>query len=214
MTQPRRLYRQSSTGRIAGVCAGIAEYLDSDVALVRLAWVVLSVVPGGFIGGILAYLAAWLIVPDASQTVPAGQLPRRLTRSATDRKVAGVCGGLAEILQRRRDSRPSRLGCADSRTWVCRAWRVCLPRRLVHHAFADGGPRRCRLSLVGSVRTGSPRPVGPSTPASGHTLRWARTTSSVSSLMAHRRRSGLFRECRTRWRRGARKEASVRPGGP
>ena len=96
MTQPKRLHRQSSAGRIAGVCAGIATYLDSDVTLIRLAWVVLSVVPGGFIGGLLAYLAAWLIVPDANQPTAVEAAPRRLTRSTADRKLAGVCGGLAE----------------------------------------------------------------------------------------------------------------------
>ena len=51
---PKRLLRRSSDGRIAGVCAGIAEYLDADVTLVRLVWVVLSIVPGGFVGGFVA----------------------------------------------------------------------------------------------------------------------------------------------------------------
>ena len=96
MTLPKRLHRQSSAGRIAGVCAGIAEYLDSDVTLVRLAWVVLSIVPGGFIGGLLAYLAAWIIVPDVSDPTATVTAPRRLTRSVADRKLAGVCGGIAE----------------------------------------------------------------------------------------------------------------------
>ena len=96
MSSPKSLQRRSSTGRIAGVCAGIAEYLDVDVTLVRLAWVVLSIVPGCFVGGLLAYVAAWLIMPDS--TAPAGVEPdrRRLTRSRTDRMVGGVCGGIAE----------------------------------------------------------------------------------------------------------------------
>jgi phage shock protein C len=93
---PRRLYRQPAAGRIAGVCAGIAAYLDADVTFVRLAWVVLSIVPGGFIGGVVAYLAAWLIVPNAQAPAAADPTPRRLTRSTTQRKIAGVCGGLAE----------------------------------------------------------------------------------------------------------------------
>ena len=66
MSSPKRLYRNSAAGRIAGVCAGIAEYLDADVTLVRLVWVVLSIVPGGFVGGLVAYLAAWAIMPDSS----------------------------------------------------------------------------------------------------------------------------------------------------
>ena len=35
----RRLVRRSGGGRVAGVCAGIAEYLETDVTLVRVAWV-------------------------------------------------------------------------------------------------------------------------------------------------------------------------------
>jgi len=95
MSTPRRLFRNSSAGRIGGVCAGIAEYLDADVTLIRLAWIVLSIVPGGFVGGLVAYLLAWIIMPDASEPAPVTEL-RRLTRSVTDRKIAGVCGGLAE----------------------------------------------------------------------------------------------------------------------
>ena len=98
MSSPKGLYRRSSTGRIAGVCAGIAEYLAVDVTLVRLVWIVLSIVPGCLVGGALAYIAAWLIMPDS--TAPANEETgsRRLTRSRTDRMFAGVCGGLAEYL--------------------------------------------------------------------------------------------------------------------
>jgi len=98
MSSPKRLFRKSAAGRIAGVCSGIAEYLDTDVTLVRLAWVILSIVPGGFIGGIVAYIAAWAIMPDASVPAEVDAGAHRLTRSVVDRKVAGVCGGLAEYL--------------------------------------------------------------------------------------------------------------------
>ena len=93
---PRRLTRRSVQGRIGGVCAGLAEYLETDVTLVRLAWVILSIVPGGIVGGIVAYVAAWIIMPDAPPAVaPAYPSARRLTRSVVDRRIAGVCGGLA-----------------------------------------------------------------------------------------------------------------------
>lgn len=52
---------------MAGVCGGIAEYLDVDPTIVRLIWVALSVVPGGFIGGALAYVLAWVIIPKAPE---------------------------------------------------------------------------------------------------------------------------------------------------
>jgi phage shock protein C len=91
----RRLTRSRTNGKVAGVCAGIANYFDVDVVLVRTAWVVFSIVPGAVIGGVLAYLGAWLVIPETDEpaAVPSG---RRLTRSATDRKIAGVCGGIAE----------------------------------------------------------------------------------------------------------------------
>src|SRR3982074_1448370 len=96
MSSPKRLYRISSAGRIAGVCAGIAEYFDADVTLVRLAWVVLSIVPGRCVGGLGASIAAWAIMTDSSIPASAETETRRLTRSTTNRKLAGVCGGLAE----------------------------------------------------------------------------------------------------------------------
>src|SRR5437763_3866683 len=87
----RRLVRLPGAGRLAGVCAGIAVYLDTDVTAVRLLWIVLSIVPGGFVGGAIAYVAAWIIMPEAS--TPAPPVRARLTRSVHDRKIGGVCGG-------------------------------------------------------------------------------------------------------------------------
>jgi phage shock protein C len=92
----RRLTRSRTDGTIAGVCAGLADYFEVDVVLVRLAWVVLSIVPGFIIGGVVAYLAAWLVMPENTDAVPVAH-GRRLTRSEADRKIAGVCGGLAEF---------------------------------------------------------------------------------------------------------------------
>jgi phage shock protein PspC (stress-responsive transcriptional regulator) len=88
--------RVPDEGKIAGVCAGLAAYFDADVTLIRLAWVILSVVPGVLIGGVIAYIAAWVLLPVAGaqeRRVPSG-IP--LTRSEKDKTIAGVCGGLAE----------------------------------------------------------------------------------------------------------------------
>ncbi len=66
----KRLMRSSTDVKIAGVCAGIADYLDIDPTVARLVWVVLSIVPGGFVGGILVYLLAWIIMPIAPAAAP------------------------------------------------------------------------------------------------------------------------------------------------
>jgi phage shock protein PspC (stress-responsive transcriptional regulator) len=92
--QSKRLERIPAQGKVAGVCAGIAAYLETDVALVRALWILLSVVPGALIGGVLAYAAAWLLMP-VSLTAPAPTLNKRVTRPHGDRKIAGVCAGLA-----------------------------------------------------------------------------------------------------------------------
>ena len=102
----RRLTRSRTEGKVAGVCAGIANYFDVDVVLVRAAWVVFSIVPGAVIGGLLAYLAAWLLIPEDTGEASVAH-GRRLMRSTTDSKIAGVCGGLAEYFGV--DSTPIRL---------------------------------------------------------------------------------------------------------
>ena len=62
----KKLTLSATDSKIAGVCGGIAEYLDFDPTIVRLIWVALSVVPGGFVGGIFSYFLAWVIIPKAS----------------------------------------------------------------------------------------------------------------------------------------------------
>jgi len=90
----RRLTRRPAEGKLGGVCAGLAAYWDVDTTLVRVAWIVLSIWPGAIVLGVIAYIAAWILMP-AEDTISA--TPRRqLVRSRTDRKIAGVCGGLAD----------------------------------------------------------------------------------------------------------------------
>jgi len=64
---PRRLYRVTKK-RIAGVCAGLARYFEVDVTLVRLLVVAGSLCSGGL--GLLAYIAAWIIMPRDTEIAP------------------------------------------------------------------------------------------------------------------------------------------------
>jgi phage shock protein C len=57
----KRLYRSREHAMLGGVCAGIAEYFDTDPSLVRLATVIMFFA-GGI--GILAYIVAWIIIPN------------------------------------------------------------------------------------------------------------------------------------------------------
>lgn len=59
-----KLYRSRRNRMLAGVLGGIAEYFDRDPTLVRVIFVVVSVVSAAF-PGILVYLVLWVAVPEA-----------------------------------------------------------------------------------------------------------------------------------------------------
>ena len=54
--------RRSRNSMIAGVCAGIGEYFNIDPTLIRVAYVILSVLSAGF-PGILLYIILLLVMP-------------------------------------------------------------------------------------------------------------------------------------------------------
>ena len=55
------LARSRTNKKIAGVCAGFAEYLDLGPTLVRILWVMLAIFGGC---GLLGYIIAWIIMPE------------------------------------------------------------------------------------------------------------------------------------------------------
>ena len=59
----RRLYKSRRDKIVDGVCGGIAHYLDMDPTIVRLAWVVITLLGGGIL--ILLYVAGMIIMPRA-----------------------------------------------------------------------------------------------------------------------------------------------------
>ena len=56
---------------LAGVCAGVADYFGVDATLVRVIVSVVSVITGG--AGVLAYLAAWVIIPEEGEKTSIAQ---------------------------------------------------------------------------------------------------------------------------------------------
>ena len=51
---------------IAGICGGLAEYFEVDPTLVRVGYVVLSILSVAF-PGILVYLILWVLIPQAQE---------------------------------------------------------------------------------------------------------------------------------------------------
>ncbi|MDD8030645.1 MAG: PspC domain-containing protein [Acidobacteriota bacterium] len=58
----RRLLRSVEQKKLGGVCAGLADYFDLDVSLVRLIFVGVALITG-ILPMVLFYLIAWLVIP-------------------------------------------------------------------------------------------------------------------------------------------------------
>lgn len=67
---PPRLIRPRYDRKIAGVCAAFAYHLGLDVTLVRILWVFVTLA-AGCLPGIIAYILAWIIVPEEPRALPA-----------------------------------------------------------------------------------------------------------------------------------------------
>ena len=57
----KKLYRSKTEKKIAGVCGGLAKFLNIDVTIVRLIWAIVVVCGGA---GLLAYLVCALVIPE------------------------------------------------------------------------------------------------------------------------------------------------------
>ena len=60
----KKLCKSNTNRKICGVCGGIAEYLNADPTLIRLAFVIIAMAAGS---GLLAYILAALIMPEAQE---------------------------------------------------------------------------------------------------------------------------------------------------
>jgi phage shock protein C len=73
---PKKLIRSRAERKIAGVCAGLAQYFELDVLLVRILCVFITLA-SGICPGVVTYLLAWIIVPSEPElkSVVAAQQP-------------------------------------------------------------------------------------------------------------------------------------------
>jgi phage shock protein C len=69
MSTTRRLYRSSTDQKFAGVCAGLADYLDTDPTVIRVVYLLLTFFTGVF-PGIILYIILAIIMPEAPTPAP------------------------------------------------------------------------------------------------------------------------------------------------
>ena len=61
----KKLYRNSDNKMIAGVCSGLAEYINIDPTIVRLIWALIALSGAGLV----AYLVAAIIIPEKPSNI-------------------------------------------------------------------------------------------------------------------------------------------------
>lgn len=61
----KRLTRMKEGKLPGGVCGGIGNYLDVDPVIIRILWIVLTLLSVGI--GVIVYIAAWILVPEEGQ---------------------------------------------------------------------------------------------------------------------------------------------------
>lgn len=59
----KKLYLSSQDKKLAGVCGGVAEYFEVDSTLIRLAWILVTVLTA-VVPGIIGYIIAALVMPN------------------------------------------------------------------------------------------------------------------------------------------------------
>ena len=63
---PRRLTRSNRNKMIAGVCGGLAEYLNMDPTVVRVLYVLVSILSAAF-PGVIAYIILMFLMPPPDE---------------------------------------------------------------------------------------------------------------------------------------------------
>ena len=84
---PRRLYRAENDKVLGGVCAGVANYLRIDPAVVRIIFALIAF--GGFGFGFLLYIILWIVLPSKPLQT---NVRKRLYRDPDNKMVGGVAG--------------------------------------------------------------------------------------------------------------------------
>jgi phage shock protein C len=78
----KKLYRSRTKRALSGVCGGLEDYFEIDVTIIRLVWVLISIMSGGF-PGVVAYVIAVFIIPEQ----PVGYRDDDMNRANADYRV-------------------------------------------------------------------------------------------------------------------------------
>lgn len=90
----KKIYKSYTDKKLAGVCGGIAQVFGIDSTIVRGIWALCGV----FIPvSILVYIILAFLLPYSDAEIVGNT--KKIYKSTTDKKISGVCGGIAEYLE-------------------------------------------------------------------------------------------------------------------
>jgi phage shock protein C len=177
-TEVRRLYKSRTDRMLDGICGGIAEYFGIDSTLIRIAWVLLSLLGGT---GILLYLIAMIIMPtnpSAVTTSPASATPEGHTRSTKFWGILLVVVGTVWFLDN--------LGVPFWHHWWGFSWDYVFPVLLIlaGAAFMFGGRNSMTTAPAPEVRGTKKAVPPPPRPARLYKARYERKLFGVCGGIA------------------------------
>jgi len=152
----KRLYKSRSERMIDGVCGGVAEFFGVDVTLVRITWVLLTLLGGS---GIILYLVAMFIIPANPEPVTPAQRAR-VSSAGANGKFWGILLVVVGILWLLKN-----LDIPYYLHWWGFSWDYVLPvvLMLAGVAFLFGG-RNGLMTSTNAQASGSPDQSNDSTP--------------------------------------------------
>jgi phage shock protein C len=120
----RRLFRSRIERVLGGVAGGVAEYLELDPALVRVAWAILILATGGAF--LVLYVIMWIVVPEAPPGTEPGRpwAPGGTPVSATDVPGATDAPGGTEAPGANKAGAPSADPGAAQPSSIAQDWRA------------------------------------------------------------------------------------------
>ena len=88
-TTTKRLFRDENHKILGGVCSGVANYFNIDPVVIRILAIIF------FSVALIPYIVIWIVVPSTATQI-IGSTRKRLFRDTDNKRIAGVCSGIAQ----------------------------------------------------------------------------------------------------------------------
>jgi len=70
MSSDKKLTRSTDDRWVAGVCGGLGEYFNIDPTLIRVLFVLATLLLSAVVGGVILYAILWVLIPEAGTNEP------------------------------------------------------------------------------------------------------------------------------------------------